>query len=148
SIVLSAYFSPQSRIQLWRSVEESVGRSAPFLKLDRDPYLVIDQGRLFWIEDAYTTADGFPYAEPTDEGLSYIRNSVKVVVDAYEGDVRFYVIDPADPVLRTYRAALPGLFRPLEEMPEGLRRHLRYPRDLFEIQVDKLDTYHMTVPQV
>jgi uncharacterized protein len=148
SIVLSSYLSPQSRIQLWRTVQQSVSRSAPFLKLDRDPYLVVDQGRLFWIQDAYTVADGFPYSEPTDDGFSYIRNSVKVVVDAYEGDVRFYVIDPADPVLRAYQAAFPSLFRSLDEMSPGLRQHLRYPRDLFEVQVDKFNTYHMTVPQV
>jgi uncharacterized protein len=148
NIVLSSYLSPQSRIQLWRTVEQSVSRSAPFLKLDRDPYLVVDQGRLFWIQDAYTVADGFPYSEPTDDGFSYIRNSVKVVVDAYEGDVRFYVIDPADPILRAYQAALPSLFRPLDEISPGLRQHLRYPEDLFEVQVDKFNTYHMTVPQV
>ncbi len=148
SIVLSSYLSPQSRIQLWRPVQERVSRIAPFLKLDRDPYLVVDQGRLFWIQDAYTVADGFPYSEPTDDGFSYIRNSVKVVVDAYQGDVNFYVIDPADPVLRVYDAALPGLFRSLDEMPPGLRQHLRYPQDLFEVQVDKFNTYHMTVPQV
>jgi len=148
NIVLSSYLSPQSRIQLWRTVQESVSRSAPFLKLDRDPYLVVDQGRLFWIQDAYTVADGFPYSEPTDDGFSYIRNSVKVVVDAYEGDVRFYVIDLADPVLRVYHAAFPSLFRSLDEMSPDLRRHLRYPLDLFEVQVDKFNTYHMTVPQV
>jgi len=148
SIVLSSYLSPQSHIQLWRTVEESVSRSAPFLKLDRDPYLVVDQGRLFWIQDAYTVADGFPYSEPTDDGFSYIRNSVKVVVDAYEGDVRFYVIDPKDPVLRAYRAAMPTLFRSLDEMSPGLRQHLRYPQDLFQVQVDKFNTYHMTEPQV
>jgi len=148
SIVLSSYLSPQSRVQLWRPVQERVSQIAPFLKLDRDPYLVVNQGRLFWIQDAYTVADGFPYSEPTDDGFSYIRNSVKVVVDAYQGDVRFYVIDPADPVLRTYDAALPSLFRSLDEMPPGLRQHLRYPQDLFEIQVDKFNTYHMTVPQV
>ena len=148
SIVLSSYLSPQSRIQLWRTVQQSVSRTAPFLKLDRDPYLVVDQGRLSWIQDAYTIADGFPYSEPTDDGFSYIRNSVKVVVDAYEGDARFYVIDPADPVLRAYHAALPSLFRSLDEMSPGLRQHLRYPQDLFEVQVDKLNTYHMTEPQV
>jgi len=148
SIVLSSYLSPQSRIQLWRPVQQRVAQLAPFLRLDRDPYLVIDQGRLFWIQDAYTVADGFPYSEPTNDGFSYIRNSVKVVVDAYEGDVRFYVVDPQDPLLRVYRAALPTLFRPLDEMSAGLRQHLRYPRDLFEVQADKFDTYHMTVPQV
>jgi hypothetical protein len=147
-IVLSSYLSPQSRIQLWRTVHESVSLSAPFLKLDRDPYLVVDQGRLFWIQDAYTVADGFPYSEPAEDGFSYIRNSVKVVVDAYDGDVHFYVIDPEDPVLRVYRAAMPNLFRPLDEMPAGLRKHLRYPRDFFEVQVDKFNTYHMTEPQV
>jgi len=148
SIVLSSYLSPESRIQIWRPVQQSVSRSAPFLRLDRDPYLVADQGRLFWIQDAYTVADAVPYSEPTDDGFSYIRNSVKVVVDAYNGDVRFFVVDPADPVLRAYRAAMPGLFRSLDEMSSGLRAHLRYPQDLFEIQVDKFDTYHMTVPQV
>jgi len=148
SIILSSYLTPQSRIQLWRTVEERVSKIAPFLKLDRDPYLVLDRGRLHWIQDAYTVADGFPYSEPTEGGESYIRNSVKVVVDAYQGDVRFYVVDPKDPVLRTYRAAFPNLFKPLDDMSPGLRRHLRYPQDLFEIQVDKYNTYHMTVPQV
>jgi uncharacterized membrane protein (UPF0182 family) len=148
SILLSSYLTPQSRIQLWRTVQERVSRIAPFLKLDRDPYLVLDRGRLFWIQDAYTVADGFPYSEPTDGGVSYIRNAVKVVVDAYQGDVRFYVVDPKDPVLRTYRAAFPHLFRPLDDMSPGLRQHLRYPQGLFEIQVDKFNTYHMTVPQV
>ena len=148
NIVLSSYLSPQSRIQLWRTVQQVVSRSAPFLKLDRDPYLVVDRGRLFWIQDAYTIADGFPYSEPTDDGFSYIRNSVKVIVDAYEGDVRFYVIDPADPILRAYHAAFPSLFRSLDEMSPSLRQHLRYPQDLFEVQVEKFNTYHMTVPQV
>jgi uncharacterized membrane protein (UPF0182 family) len=148
SLLLSRYLSPQSRIQLWRQIQERILRSAPFLKLDRDPYLVVDQGRLYWIQDAYTTADGYPYAEASADGFSYIRNSLKVVVDAYDGDLGFYVIDPGDPVLRVYRAAFPALFRPIEALPAGLRRHLRYPRDLFEIQVDKFNTYHMTVPQV
>jgi uncharacterized protein len=148
SILLSGYLSPQSRIQFWRQTQERILKSAPFLKLDRDPYLVIDQGQLFWIQDAYTTAEGYPYAEATADGFSYIRNSLKVVVDAYDGDLGFYVIDAADPVLRAYRAAFPALFRPIEAMPAGLRRHLRYPRDLFEIQVDKFAIYHMTVPQV
>jgi uncharacterized membrane protein (UPF0182 family) len=148
SILLSAYLSPQSRIQFWRQIQERILKSAPFLRLDRDPYLVVDQGRLFWIQDAYTTAEGYPYAEAAADGFSYIRNSLKVVVDAYDGDLAFYVIDPADPVLRAYRAAFPALFQPIEAMPAGLRRHLRYPRDLFEIQVDKFATYHMTVPQV
>ncbi len=120
SIVLSSYLSPQSRIQLWRTVQQSVSRTAPFLKLDRDPYLVVDQGRLFWIQDAYTVADGFPYSEPTDDGFSYIRNSVKVVVDAYEGDV----------ALLRHRSDGSGLAR----LPRGLaesvplaRRNVTWP---------------------
>jgi uncharacterized membrane protein (UPF0182 family) len=148
NILLSDYITAGSRIQLWRSVRDRITRIAPFLRLDSDPYLVVDQGRLFWIQDAYTTASGYPYAEPTPDGFSYIRNPVKVVVDAYHGDVVFYVVDPHDPVLRAYRAAFPALFRPHEAMPAGLAAHLRYPQDLFEIQVRIYAKYHMTVPQV
>ena len=103
---------------------------------------------MFWIQDAYTVASLYPYSEPFDDDLNYIRNSVKVVVDAYDGDVTFYVIDDRDPVLDVYRHALPTLFRDIEELPDDLRRHLRYPQDLFEVQVEKYSTYHMTVPQV
>jgi uncharacterized membrane protein (UPF0182 family) len=148
NILISDYVTAGSRIQLWRSVPDRIARIAPFLRLDGDPYLVVDQGRLFWIQDAYTTASGYPYAEPAPEGFSYIRNSVKVAVDAYDGDVALYVVDPDDPVLRVYRAAFPAMFRPLEAMPEGLTAHLRYPRDLFEVQVRTYAKYHMTVPQV
>ncbi len=148
SILLSGYITPRSRIQLWRPVQERVERIAPFLQLDDDPYLVLGDGRLYWIQDAYTTSDGFPYSEPHQDRFNYIRNSVKVVVDAYDGDTTFYVIDEEDPVLRVYRDALPVLFRALGDMPETLRRHLRYPRDLFDAQVAKYITYHMTVPQV
>jgi uncharacterized protein len=148
NILLSDYITAESRIQLWRSVSNRVARIAPFLRLDSDPYLVIDQGRLFWIQDAYTTASGYPYAESTPDGFSYIRNPVKIVVDAYDGDVVFYVVDPDDPVLRVYRAAFPALFRPREAMPAGLAAHLRYPQDLFEIQVRIYARYHMTVSQV
>lgn len=147
-ILLSDYVAADSRIQFWRSVKDRVARIAPFLRLDRDPYLVVDQGRLFWIQDAYTTASGYPYAEPTPEGFSYIRNSVKVVVDAYHGDVAFYVVDPDDPVLRVYSTAFPGMFRPLAALPESLAAHLRYPQDLFKIQARVYAKYHMTVPQV
>jgi len=148
NILLSGYLTADSRIQLWRSVPDRVARLAPFLRLDRDPYLVVDRGRLFWIQDAYTTASGYPYAEPAREGFSYIRNAVKAVVDAYHGDVAFYAADPEDPVLRAYRAAFPGMFRPLGAMPAGLAAHLRYPRDLFEVQARTYAGYHMTAPQV
>ncbi len=147
-ILISDYVKPESRIQLWRQIQTRIGKIAPFLELDRDPYLVVDSGRLFWVQDAYTVGRSFPYAQPTRQGISYIRNSVKVVVDAYQGDVAFYTADPKDPVLKVYAAAFPGLFRPLADMPAGLRAHLRFPQDLFEIQVAKYASFHMTDPQV
>jgi uncharacterized membrane protein (UPF0182 family) len=152
NILLTSYLGPESRIQIWRSVQERVGRIAPFLLLDRDPYLVLSEGKLYWIQDAYTTSDHFPYSKPQSRslgiGLNYIRNSVKVIVDVYEGSVRFYVMDPDDPVLGVYRKAFPGVFRELGELSQDLKRHLRYPEDLFTIQADMYRTYHMTDPQV
>jgi uncharacterized membrane protein (UPF0182 family) len=147
-ILVSDYIGPESRIQRWRTVQERIGKLAPFLELDPDPYVVVNGARLFWIQDAYTVASGYPYAEPAEAGVSYIRNSVKVVMDAFNGDVAFYVIEPADPVIRLYRAAFPALFRDLDAMPQGLPAHLRYPQRLFEIQVRQYAKYHMTVPQV
>ena len=148
SILISDYVRPDSRIQIWRQIQTRIAKLAPFLMLDHDPYLVVDDGRLFWIQDAYTTGERYPYAEPAAGGLSYIRNSVKVVVDAYQGDVTFYAIDAQDPVLRVYAAAFPGLFRPIGAMPAGLVAHLRYPEDLFALQSQKYATYHMTEPHV
>ncbi len=148
NIAITSYITPESRIQFWRDVEERVERIAPFLRLDEDPYPVLSDGQLYWIQDAYAVSSLFPYAEPHWAGYNYIRNSVKVVVDAYNGDVTFYVIDPKDPVLGVYRQALPALFSHLKQMPEDLRRHLRYPQDLFEAQATKYSTYHMTAPQV
>ena len=148
NILISDYVRADSRIQLWRQIQTRIAKIAPFLTLDHNPYLVVEGGRLFWIQDAYTTGERFPYAEPTASGLSYIRNSVKIVVDAYQGDVTFYAIDLQDPVLRVYQAALPHLFRPLQAMPAGLVAHLRYPQDLFAIQAQKYATYHMIEPHV
>jgi hypothetical protein len=152
NILLTSYLGPESRIQIWRSVQERVGKIAPFLLLDRDPYLVLSEGKLYWIQDAYTTSDHFPYSKPQSGslgiGLNYIRNSVKVIVDIYEGSVRFYVMDADDPVLGVYRKAFPGVFRELGELSQDLKRHLRYPEDLFTIQADMYRTYHMTDPQV
>jgi uncharacterized membrane protein (UPF0182 family) len=152
NILLTSYLGPQSRIQIWRRVQERVGKIAPFLQLDKDPYLVLSKGKLYWIQDAYTTSDRFPYSEPYSESfrmkLNYIRNSVKAIVDVYEGSVQFYVMDPDDPILRAYRAAFPGVFRELSELSEDLKKHLRYPEDLFKIQADVYRTYHMTDPQV
>ncbi len=148
-ILLTSYISPASRIQLRREVAKRTEHIAPFLRLDRDPYLALSAtGHLYWILDAYTESMRYPYSEPYQGRFNYIRNPVKVAVDAYNGEVTFHVIDPYDPVLAVYRAAMPALFRPIEAMPEGLREHLRYPQDLFAVQLDKFNTYHMTVPQV
>ena len=152
NILFTSYLQPESRIQIWRRVQERVKQIAPFLRLDQDPYAVVSEGKLYWIQDAYTVADHFPYSSPHaadfEEGLNYIRNSVKVVVDMYNGTVRFYVMDPNDPVLAVYRRALPGVFMDLNRLPTDLKTHLRYPEDLFSIQADQYRTFHMTVPQV
>ena len=148
NILISSYVTPASRIQLWRQIQDRVHEIAPFLRLDDDPYLVVGEDQFYWIQDAYTDSNWFPYAEPHDGGLNYIRNAVKVVIDAYDGGVTFYVMEPDDPVLMVYRDALPALFQPLSQMPEEIRQHLRYPQDLFQAQIDKYSRYHMTVPQV
>jgi hypothetical protein len=149
-ILLSQDLKPESRILYHRQIQQRVKKVAPFLTFDQDAYPVIAQGgRLFWIIDAYTTSDRFPYSEPRRRGqLNYIRNSVKAVVDAYHGKVDFYIAEPEDPVVLTYSRVFPGLFKTLEQMPEDLRRHVRYPQDLFGIQAQLYATYHMQDPQV
>ncbi len=148
NILVSNYITPESRIQLYRTVRERVGLIAPFLSLDPDPYLVVSAGRLFWIQDCYTTSSRYPYSDPYTSRLNYIRNPVKAVIDAYNGSVSFYVSDPDDPILSAYARAFPGTFRPLSEMSEDLTSHIRYPEDIFRIQIDRLMTYHMTDPRV
>jgi len=148
NLLLSGYIRPGSKIQFWQSVRERIRHIAPFLKLDSHPYLVLNNGRLYWIEDAYTIAPDFPYSETYQGEFSYIRNSVKVVVDAYNGSVNFYVMQPNEPVLQVYRDAFPELFKPFSDMPNGLQQHIRYPLDLFEIQMEKYNTYHMKDPRV
>jgi uncharacterized membrane protein (UPF0182 family) len=152
NILFTSYLKPESRIQIWRNVQERVQQIAPFLRLDQDPYAVVSEGKQYWIQDAYTVSDHFPYSSPhavaSDQGLNYIRNSVKVVVDMYDGGVRFYVMDPNDPVLAVYRRAFPGVFMDLSMLSTDLKAHLRYPQDLFSIQADQYTTFHMTDPQV
>jgi uncharacterized protein len=125
---------------------------APFLKFDSDPYLVVVDGRLKWIQDAYTVSNMFPYAEPYGRPyvreLNYIRNSVKAVMDAYDGSVDLYVWDESDPIVRTYREIFPSLFKRADQLPESLRAHIRYPMDLFRTQSSMYNSYHMTSPQV
>jgi uncharacterized membrane protein (UPF0182 family) len=148
NIILSPLVGPESRFLYFREIGARVRRVAPFLVLDRDPYLVISGGRLFWIQDAYTVADRYPYSTPTEGIGNYIRNSVKVVVDAYNGTVDLYIADPKDPLIRVYQGIYPGVFRPLTDLPPDLRLHLRYPEDIFTIQTYIYAVYHMNNPQV
>jgi uncharacterized membrane protein (UPF0182 family) len=152
NILLTGYLKPQSRIQIWRGVQERVSQVAPFLLLDKVPYAVLSEGKQYWIQDAYTVSDRYPYSNvQTDgsaQGMNYIRNSVKVVVDMYNGTVSFYIMDPNDPLLAMYNRAFPGVFKNLSELSPDLKSHLRYPEDMFGIQADEYKTFHMTDPQV
>ena len=184
NILLTSYLKPESRIQIYRDVRERVAQIAPFLRLDSNPYAVLSEGKLYWIQDAYTVSNYFPYGNPewgtqyvnasqpnfdagttggaqfvdtggtearsgsAFDGVNYIRNSVKVVVDMYDGTVSFYVMDPEDPVLAVYRRAFPGVFNHLSQLSDDLKNHLRYPEDLFAVQANQYKTFHMTDPQV
>ncbi len=147
NIVLSPLLQPESRFLYFREIKERFARVAPFLLLDQDPYLVVSQGRLFWIQDGYTVGDRYPYSIPTRGIGNYIRNSIKMVLDAYNGTVDIYVSDPDDPIVKVYQGIFPGIFRPLSEIPSDLRSHLRYPEDIFRIQTYIFSVYHMTHPQ-
>ena len=147
-ILLSDDITADSRILINRNIRERVRRVAPFLSFDSDPYLVLTQGRLIWIYDAYTTAARYPYATPASRGLNYIRNAVKITIDAYDGTTTLYLADDRDPIAATYARAFPGIFKPLAEMPADLRAHVRYPEDIFSIQAAVYATYHMTQPAV
>ena len=152
-ILFTTYLSPESRIMYNRRIDRRVSSIATFLDYDRDPYLVVSGGKLYWILDAYTTSNMYPYSRRSyrrfnNKGLNYIRNSVKVIIDAYNGDVYFYLVDKEDPIVKTYASMFPHLFKPFDEMPADLKNHIRYPRDLFDIQVDTYTTYHMTNVQV
>jgi hypothetical protein len=138
----------QSRILFRRNIIERILHITPFLKLDQDPYIVHTPKGLFWIQDAYTTASNYPIASPyNEEGSNYIRNSVKIVVDAYNGNVSYYEADPSDPIINAYRKMYPGMFKPISEMPAFLKQHIRYPRDIFSIQMSIYANYHQTNPE-
>lgn len=150
-LLLTGYLTEESQILIRRTITERVQTLAPFLRLDADPYLVIDEGRLFWVLDAYTIASTFPYSEPVRRGgrsFNYIRNSVKVVVDAYDGTVRFFLADTEDPIIAAWARVLPGMFEPLAALSPGLQAHLRYPADFFDVQAHIYRAYHMTEPTV
>lgn len=145
-LLLSGDVTGESRIVLNRNILERVNKIAPFIKYDEDPYIVIDEGKLYWMIDGYTLSSQYPYSTPTSMGgeyLNYIRNSVKVVIDAYNGNVDFYISDKKDPIILTYQKIYPSLFKDLETMPEGLKGHVRYPQDLFDIQTQMYSLYHM-----
>jgi uncharacterized protein len=158
NLLISDQITDQSQLLFHRSLDDRLSRIAPFLRFDKDPYLVVGaDGRLVWIQDAYTTSDRFPHAQPYDlsklpdtSGLSaggpfnYIRNSVKITVDAYDGTTTFYAADPTDPILRAYEGVFPALFHPLTEMPADLQAHLRTPEELFDVQTNVYGQYHVT----
>ncbi len=147
-LLLSNDITPASRILYYRNIAQRVGKVLPFLRLDSDPHMVVtDAGSLVWMYDAYTVSDRFPYSQPVFDGVNYIRNSVKITVDAYDGSMKFYMADPADPIARTIGRVFPGVLRPISEMPGDLRRHIRYPLDIFDVQTKVYSTYHMEDPQ-
>lgn len=155
-ILISNYFTNQSQIHYYRQIQTRVKHIAPFLRFDHNPYLTVINGKLQWIIDAYTTSDRYPYSEPVVETdillrnsrVNYLRNSVKALVDAYDGTVQFFVVDEADPILATYRQIFPDLFTPRKDTPLEIKAHFRYPLDLFKLQAQMYLSYHMSNPEV
>ncbi|MCL2926790.1 MAG: UPF0182 family protein [Trichodesmium sp. MAG_R01] len=160
-MLLTNEFIPQTKLLYRRNINARVRSIAPFLRYDSDPYLVVanpnfghknmnqkNPNYLYWIIDAYTTTNHYPYSDPENNEFNYIRNSVKVVIDAYNGSVKFYVADPKDPIIRTWKKAFSDMFNSIEEMPTSLYTHIRYPLDLFQVQSEVLSTYHMDDPRV
>ncbi len=161
-MLLTDNFTPNTKLMFRRNIKQRVKRIAPFLQFDGDPYLVIADAQgtyaapgeesgenyLYWMVDAYTTSDRYPYADPGENTYNYIRNSVKIVVDAYNGTVHFYIADANDPIIGTWSQVFPNMFEPISNMPPQLRSHIRYPHDFSLVQTNQLLTYHMTDPQV
>jgi hypothetical protein len=147
-ILLSGDITPDSRMILNRNVVTRVTKIAPYFIYDEDPYLVINDGKLYWIIDGYTYNTNYPYSEPIQGGINYIRNSFKVVIDAYNGETTFYLVDEEDAIVKTYQKIFPDLFIPFDKMPQGLKEHIRYPQTLFDIQAQVYRDYHMENTQV
>lgn len=148
-LLISDNITSSSRILFRRLIQDRIQRIAPFLRLDHDPYIVVSDGRLIWLQDGYTASDALPYSQRSRaNGINYIRNAVKIAVDAYDGNPVFYVADPADPIVQTYQRIFPSLFRSMDSMPASLRSHIRYPEDLFILQANVYGTYHMKDPEV
>ena len=147
-VLLSQDITNESRVLYHRNILARARKALPFLQFDRDPYLVIaGDGTLKWVLDAYTTSTGYPYAQRLSDGTSYMRNSVKLVIDAYHGSLTAYVSAPADPLIRTWARIFPGIFVPLDSMPAHLRQHMRYPDDIYRVQTSLYTTYHMDEPE-
>jgi len=160
NLLISGLIRPDSRVMIYRDIRERAVRAAPFLQFDGDPYAAIVDGRIVWIWDAYTTTSSYPYSQPIDIDevvgndqafelhgtANYVRNSVKVVIDAYDGTMTYYVSDPEDPIVQVWRRAFPELFTDLSEAPPELRAHFRYPEDLFRVQAAQFANYHVTNP--
>ena len=151
NILISGEITGDSLIQYRREIQERIATVAPFLLLDEDPYIVAAEAGLFWVQDAYTVTDQYPYSDPFGDvetgSFNYMRNSVKVTVDAFHGTLRFHIWDPDDPIIRAYARIFPDLFHPKDAMPPSLQQHVRYPQDFFTIQADKYLRYHMDKPQ-
>ena len=152
NLLLNQALQPDSRLLLRRTISERTQEIAPFLRLDPDPYLVVADGALYWVQDAYTISDRYPYSQPyrppdRRRPFNYIRNSVKIVTSAYDGSVKFYVTEPSDPLIQTYQRIFPQLFSPQEEAPAAIRSHFRYPEELFRTQADVYRLYHMEDPR-
>ena len=150
-LFLSNDVTTESRILYYRNIKERVEKIIPFLTLDRDPYAVVADNKIYWIYDAYTKANDYPYSQPltlNEESINYIRNSVKIVIDSYEGSINFYQVDTNDPIIRTYAKIFPNLFQPITKMPKSLISHLRYPEDIFSLQTAIYTIYHMDEPQI
>ena len=148
-MLLSNDITDTSRVLYHRQISERAAKALPFLRWDSDPYIVIrEDGRLQWILDAYTATNHYPYAQPMAGGINYLRNSVKVVIDAYDGSITAYLAEPSDPLIQTYAKIFPGIFQPLDSMPPDLRAHIRYPEDIFRLQTALYTTYHMSEPTV
>ena len=148
NMLVSSQLQDKTEILYRRKVQDRISSIAPFLQMYENPYVVVVNGRLYWVQDAYTGGTSYPYSQQEDlaNGQNYFRNSVKVVVDAYEGTVDFYIADPSDPIIRAYSDTFPGLLQPLDRMPAGLRAHLRVPQTLFSVQAQVYSTYHISDP--
>lgn len=154
NLLISPQLKSQTQVLFNRAVLDRVGALTPFLQFDQDPYVVVVDGHVYWILDGYTVTDHYPYSEMAPDtsgtfaGVNYARNSIKVVIDAYDGSTTYYQIDPNDALANTYSAIFPGLFKPFSQMPAGLQAHIRYPRDLFNLQAERFTYFHMTDPTV